>query len=99
GRCVYTLWRLSAPYPSFLTFDTPDRSACTVKRPRSNSPLHALKLQNDPVYVELARSLAHRALAETTGQFLHNTLIRPFGTVTSRPPTEAELTELRAIHA
>ncbi|HEX5102180.1 MAG TPA: PSD1 and planctomycete cytochrome C domain-containing protein [Pirellulaceae bacterium] len=64
-RGVYTVRRRSAPYPSFSNFDAPDRSACVVKRPRSNTPLQALTLQNDPVYVELAAALADKLLAET----------------------------------
>jgi Protein of unknown function (DUF1553)/Protein of unknown function (DUF1549)/Planctomycete cytochrome C len=96
-RGVYTVWRRSAPYPSFLTFDAPDRSACTVKRPRSNSPLQALTLQNDPVYVELARSLADRVIAETSRQALDQQMTYAFRAVLSRKPEEAELAQLRAI--
>lgn len=57
-RGVYTVWRRSSPYPSFVTFDAPDRAACVIKRPRTNTPLQALTLLNDPVYVEAAVSLA-----------------------------------------
>ena len=57
-RGVYTVWRRSSPYPSFVNFDAPDRAACVVKRPRTNTPLQALTLLNDPVYVEAAASLA-----------------------------------------
>ncbi len=57
-RGVYTVWRRSSPYPSFVNFDAPDRAACVIKRPRTNTPLQALTLLNDPVYVEAAVSLA-----------------------------------------
>jgi hypothetical protein len=57
-RGVYTVWRRSSPYPSFVNFDAPDRAACVVKRPRTNTPLQALTLLNDPVYVEAAVALA-----------------------------------------
>ena len=96
-RGVYTVWRRSGMYPSFVSFDAPDRSACTVKRPRSNSPLQALTLQNDPVYVELARVLADRILTETAGQSPDEQLIHAFRTVTSRRPDDAELSQLRSI--
>jgi len=96
-RGIYTVQRRSAPYPSFLTFDAPDRSACTVKRPRSNSPLQALTLQNDPVYVGLAQSLADRVLVETSGQSQDERLVHAFRTVLSRRPDAAELTQLRSI--
>jgi hypothetical protein len=96
-RAVYTVWRRSAPYPSFLAFDAPDRSACTVERPRSNSPLQALTLQNDPVYVEAAQALADRILAETAGQSRDNRLVYAFRTAVGRRPDETELTQLRTI--
>lgn len=97
-RGVYTVWRRSAPYPSFLAFDAPDRSACTVKRPHSNSPLQALTLQNDPVYVELALALAERVLTETRGQSLDEQLLFAFRAALSRSPDDAELAQLRLIH-
>jgi hypothetical protein len=96
-RGIYTVQRRSAPYPSFLTFDAPDRSACTVKRPRSNSPLQALTLQNDPVYVALAQALADRILAESAGQTLAEQLTHAFRSVLSRQPEVAEHSELRQL--
>jgi Protein of unknown function (DUF1553)/Protein of unknown function (DUF1549)/Planctomycete cytochrome C len=95
-RGVYTVWRRSAPYPSFMNFDAPDRSACTVKRPRSNTPLQALTLQNDPVYIELAWALADRILQDAAGKPLAEQLRCAFRTALSRQPTAAELTALRA---
>jgi hypothetical protein len=95
-RGVYTVWRRSAPYPSFLNFDAPDRSACTVKRPRSNTPLQALTLQNDPVYVELAHGLADRVLREKAEQPLAEKLIYAFRTVLTRRPSSEELAALEA---
>jgi hypothetical protein len=96
-RGVYTVRRRSAPYPSFSNFDAPDRSACTVKRPRSNTPLQALTLQNDEVYVELARALADRILLETSGSTLQSQLSYAFRTVLVRAPDDEELSELHGI--
>jgi len=59
-RGIYTIWRRSAPYPSFVNFDAPDRSACTIKRSRTNTPLQALTLLNDPAFVEITFGLAKR---------------------------------------
>lgn len=59
-RGIYVIWRRSAPYPSFINFDAPDRASCVVDRPRTNTPLQALTLLNDPAYVEMAIALAER---------------------------------------
>ncbi len=63
-RGIYVVWRRSAPYPSFVNFDAPDRGACVVKRSRTNTPLQALTLLNDPAYVEMAQALAKRLVVE-----------------------------------
>ena len=64
-RGVYVVWKRAAPYPSFINFDAPDRSSCTVSRPRTNTPLQALTLLNDPAYAEMALAYADRILAES----------------------------------
>ncbi len=56
-RAVYTFWRRSSPYPSFITFDSPSRELCVSRRIRTNTPLQALNTLNDTVYVEAARAL------------------------------------------
>jgi hypothetical protein len=63
-RGIYTFWRRTSPYPSMVSFDAPSREFCVVRRTRSNTPLQALTLLNDPVYVECAEALARRMLAE-----------------------------------
>jgi hypothetical protein len=63
-RGVYVVWKRAAPYPSFISFDAPDRGSCTVNRGRSNTPLQALTLLNDPAYAEMSLSLADRILAK-----------------------------------
>ncbi|HEY2414341.1 MAG TPA: DUF1553 domain-containing protein [Pirellulaceae bacterium] len=94
-RGVYTVWRRSAPYPSFINFDAPDRSACTVKRPRTSTPLQALTLQNDPVYIDLAQALADNLTAQTADKPLDEQLTHAFRTVLCRKPTGSELLALR----
>ncbi len=64
-RGAYVVWKRAAPYPSFTTFDAPDRGSCTVNRGRSNTPLQALTLLNDPAYAEMALAFADRILSES----------------------------------
>src|SRR5438876_1098984 len=59
-RALYTEWRRTSPYPSMATFDAPNREVCTLRRPRSNTPLQALVTLNDPVYFEAAQALGQR---------------------------------------
>jgi hypothetical protein len=65
-RSLYTFWRRTSPYPSFMTFDATSREFCTVRRVRTNTPLQALTLLNDPASFEAARALAQRMVAGGT---------------------------------
>jgi len=64
-RSMYTFWKRSSPPPQMSTFDAPDRETCTVRRPRTNTPLQALVLLNDPTYIEASRKFAERLLNRT----------------------------------
>jgi hypothetical protein len=66
-RSLYTFWRRTSPYPAFTTFDATSRELCTVRRVRTNTPLQALTLLNDPASFEAARALASRMAAVTGG--------------------------------
>ncbi len=63
-RGIYVVLKRGSPYPSFINFDATARLTCVVKRSRTNTPLQALTLLNDPVYVEAARALAVRIEAD-----------------------------------
>jgi Protein of unknown function (DUF1553)/Protein of unknown function (DUF1549)/Planctomycete cytochrome C len=63
-RGVYTLWRRTFLHPALLNFDAPTREECTVGRTTSNTPLQALDLLNDPIFVEAARVFAEHALPQ-----------------------------------
>jgi hypothetical protein len=94
-RSLYTYWCRTFPHPSLRAFDAPSREECTVLRPRSNTPLQALVLLNDPMYVEAARALAERALREGGADVSHR-IDWIYHTVLSRPPrgTEKEVLTL-----
>ena len=63
-RGLYVHWQRQYLHPALMVFDAPSREECTARRPRSNTPLQALVLLNDPEFVEAARALAARAIAE-----------------------------------
>ena len=63
-RAVYTYrWR-ATPHPALKVFDAPDAFASCTRRIRSNTPLQALTLLNDPAFFEIAQGLAERILKE-----------------------------------
>jgi hypothetical protein len=63
-RSLYTFWKRTVPHPAMITFDAPDREFCTVRRARTNTPLQALTLWNEPGFLEAARQLGTRMLRE-----------------------------------
>jgi hypothetical protein len=91
-RALYTEWRRTSPYPSMSTFDAPSREVCTLRRDRSNTPLQALVLLNDPVYVEAAQALARRLTAKAAPP--EEVIREGFRRVLSRVPSDTELKRL-----
>jgi hypothetical protein len=88
-RSVYLFWKRNSPPVNLTTFDAPNRDTCTVSRSRTNTPLQALVLLNDPTFVEAARELAARVLlskAETPAALIDQIFLR----VLSRPASGAE---------
>ena len=61
-RALYTQWQRTFLHPSLLTLDAPTREECSVNRVNSNTPLQALELLNDPIFVEAARVFAQNIL-------------------------------------
>ncbi|MCH2399395.1 MAG: DUF1553 domain-containing protein, partial [Pirellulales bacterium] len=88
-RGIYTVWRRGNPYPSMINFDAPERSVCTTRRDRSNTPLQALTLLNDPAYVEMATNFAGIIWAWEGSD--REKIVRAFRTAVSRRPTDDEV--------
>jgi hypothetical protein len=87
-RSMYTFWKRSSPPPQMSTFDAPDRETCTVRRPRTNTPLQALVTLNDPTYIEASRKLAERLLHRTGTDA--ERAAWAFRLATARPPSADE---------
>jgi hypothetical protein len=88
-RGVYTVWQRTFLHPSLANFDAPTREECTVNRVNSNTPLQALDLLNDPIYVESARVFAENALAKGGAGF-DRQLNWIFDQALNRPPSQQE---------
>src|SRR6185436_99985 len=82
---------------SMATFDSPIHETSTCKRAETNTPLQALVLLNDPVYVEAARNLGQRILEEG-GASDEERIVFAFRLCTSRRPTVPEIAVLQRIH-
>jgi hypothetical protein len=66
-RGLYIHFQRTTPYPMLMSFDAPDSTVACTRRARSNTPLQALNLLNDPVFVEAAQGLAFRVLTQAPG--------------------------------
>ena len=96
-RSMYTYWKRNAPPPTMSLFDAPERERCVVKRNRSNTPLQALALMNDPTFVEASRQLAERMLNEG-GSDAESRIQYAFRLLTCRELTEAETQPLLRLY-
>src|SRR5262249_31229691 len=96
-RGLYTYWKRPLPHPSLVVFDAPNREVCTDRRPRTNTPLQALTLLNDPVYVECARVLAQRTIKEG-GKTPEERIAFAFRMCTGRTPRAEEVAVLRRVY-
>jgi hypothetical protein len=65
-RGLYIHFQRTTPYPQLMNFDAPGASLSCTRRERTDTPLQALNLMNDPVFFEAAQALAFRVLREAT---------------------------------
>ncbi len=96
-RGLYVVLKRGSPYPSFMNFDASARMACVVRRSRSNTPLQALTLLNDPVYVGATQAFAKRIVTEAPSTDLDSRLQHAFRLALARSPQPQELSVLKAL--
>ncbi|MDX1565091.1 MAG: DUF1549 and DUF1553 domain-containing protein, partial [Phycisphaeraceae bacterium] len=96
-RGLYTHWQRQFLHPMLKAFDAPSREECAIERPRSNTPSAALVLLNDPSFVEAARKLADRTIAEG-GRTPAERIGWLFELVLSRPATPDEKAVCRNLY-
>ncbi len=94
-RGMYIHLRRNVPYPMLATFDASDASVACLRRERSNSPLQALTLLNDPVFVECHERLGQQLAAMSDDTTLDARLRHAFALCLGRPPTAPELAAMQ----
>jgi mono/diheme cytochrome c family protein len=94
-RGLYTWIQRTSPFAQFVTFDLPDTSRSCTRRERSNTPLQALNLLNDPAFLDAAQALADRVQREVRGDD-EQRLAHAFVLVLSRPIKPEESKRLLA---
>jgi hypothetical protein len=94
---MYVWFQRTSPFPMLMTFDSPDSNVCVVRRERSNTPLQALALLNDAVFVEASQALAKRVLTEKAGD--SERLSHAMRFCVGRTPTAAERERLAKLLA
>jgi uncharacterized protein DUF1553/uncharacterized protein DUF1549/cytochrome c len=96
-RSLYIITLRSVLYPTLTTFDSPDAADACVRRERSNTPLQALAMMNEGVFVEAAQALALRVLRESPADAARRLRLL-FEWTLNRPPRVEELKRLTAFH-
>ena len=67
-RGLYIHFQRTTPYPQLMNFDAPSANLSCTRRERTDTPLQALNLMNDPVFFEAAQALAFRVMREASGR-------------------------------
>jgi hypothetical protein len=92
-RGLYILFQRTVPYPQLMNFDAPNSNLSCTRRERTDTPLQALNLMNDPVFFEAAQGLAFRLMRESSGAF-RDRLNYAYQVTIGRPPAAREAERL-----
>jgi hypothetical protein len=95
-RGMYTLIKRTVPPPTMTIFDASNRDLCEVKRLKTNTPLQALVMMNDPAVLEASRVLAAKLLQENSPS--KDKINKAFRLIVCRKPTEKEMGILTAYY-
>jgi uncharacterized protein DUF1553/uncharacterized protein DUF1549/cytochrome c len=96
-RGLYTFIKLTVPPPGMGLFDASNRDQCEVKRLRTNTPLQALAMMNDPMVLEASRVLAQKLEVESSAD--NDKILKAFRLIVCRKPSAKELTILENYYA
>ncbi|CAM4247885.1 DUF1553 domain-containing protein [Zobellia nedashkovskayae] len=95
-RSMYTIWKRTVPNPTISTFDAPTRDLCTSRRQKTNTPLQALVILNDPTYIEASRVLGKQI---TEAKDIRTGIAMTFKKLAGRNITNKELEVLSELQS
>lgn len=95
-RSIYTFWQRTFPHPTLMVFDACTREESQVNRSASNTPLQALVLLNDPIFMEAARALAQSVASANKDEKAK--IVEIFFKVLSRKPSDTEYHQLAELY-
>ncbi|MFN0212782.1 MAG: PSD1 and planctomycete cytochrome C domain-containing protein [Saprospiraceae bacterium] len=96
-RGMYTFIKLTLPPPSMIVFDASNRDQCEVKRSRTNTPLQAFIMMNDPTVLEASRVLAQHLQAQNRTS--DDKIAAAFRSIVCRKASQKELGILKEYYA
>ena len=96
-RSLYTFRKRTVPPPSMLTFDAGTREACQSRRSSTTTPMQAMALLNDPIFIECAQAIAARAVHDAPTRA--ERIARVFRLLAGRAPHADELAPLTVLVA
>ncbi len=99
-RGLYTFFQRTVPYPMLMAFDSPDSNLSCTRRERSNTPIQALTIWNDPVFFECSQALGKRIVAETQNKNsnLDTRIKRAFQLCLARQPSDEEISIVKQLY-